>query len=92
MRSRSWFRPDIVDRVASEFELVRHESPRAAVSAPRPVDVGRLRQQRRHDLRDLREYGGFLAAGDDSHNRNVMIDVRPDKGMSQVSITVPEKK
>ena len=38
------------------------------------------------------EYGAFLAAGDDSHNRNVMIDVRPDKGMSQVSITVVAKK
>jgi hypothetical protein len=38
------------------------------------------------------DYGGFLAAGDDSHNRNVMIDIRPDKGMSEVSITVPEKK
>jgi hypothetical protein len=38
------------------------------------------------------EYGGFLAAGDDSHNRNVMIDVRPDKGMSEVSITVVAKK
>ena len=38
------------------------------------------------------EYGGFLAAGDDSHNRNVMIDVRPDKGVSEVSITVVAKK
>ena len=38
------------------------------------------------------EYGGFLAAGDESHNRNVMIDVRPDKGMSEVSITVVAKK
>ena len=38
------------------------------------------------------EYGGFLAAGDDSHHRNVMIDVRPDKGMSEVSITVVAKK
>jgi hypothetical protein len=38
------------------------------------------------------DYGGFLAAGDDSHNRNVMIDVRPDKGMSQVNITVVAKK
>jgi hypothetical protein len=40
------------------------------------------------------EYGGFLAAGDESHNRNVMIDIRPDKdkGVSEVSITVPEKK
>jgi hypothetical protein len=38
------------------------------------------------------EYGGFLAAGDDSHNRNVMIDVRPDKGISEVSVTVVAKK
>lgn len=38
------------------------------------------------------EYGGFLAAGDESHNRNVMIDVRPDKGVSEVSITVVAKK
>ena len=38
------------------------------------------------------DYGGFLAAGDESHNRNVMIDVRPDKGVSQVSITVVAKK
>ena len=38
------------------------------------------------------EYGGFLTAGDDSHSRNVMIGVRPDKGMSEVTITVPEKK
>jgi hypothetical protein len=40
------------------------------------------------------EYGGFLAAGDDSHNRNVMIDIRldKDKGVSEVSITVVAKK
>jgi hypothetical protein len=38
------------------------------------------------------EYGGFLAAGDDSHNRNVMIDIRPVKEMSEVSITVVAKK
>lgn len=40
------------------------------------------------------EYGGFLAAGDDSHSRNVMIDIRPDKvkGVSEVSITVVAKK
>ena len=38
------------------------------------------------------DYGGFLAAADDSHTRNVMIDVRPDKGVSQVSITVVAKK
>jgi hypothetical protein len=40
------------------------------------------------------EYGGFLVAGDDSHNRNVMIDIRLDKGkgVSEVSITVVAKK
>jgi hypothetical protein len=38
------------------------------------------------------EYGGFLAAGDEAHNRNVMVDVRPDKGMSEVTITVVAKK
>jgi hypothetical protein len=38
------------------------------------------------------DYGGFLAAGDDSHNRNVMIDIRPDKGVSEISITVVAKK
>lgn len=38
------------------------------------------------------EYGGFLAAGDEAHNRNVMIDVRPDKGVSEVTITVVAKK
>ena len=38
------------------------------------------------------EYGGFLSAGDDSHNRNVMIDVRADKGTSEVTITPVQKK
>jgi hypothetical protein len=37
------------------------------------------------------DYGGFLSAGDDSHARNVMIDIRPDKGLSAVSITVVAK-
>jgi len=37
------------------------------------------------------EYGGFLAAGDESHSRNVMIEVRPDKGTSEVSINVVAK-
>ena|SRR6266550_1613889 len=48
----------------------------------------------RKEARGGGEYGGFLAAGDDSHNRNVMIDVRPDKdkGVSEVSITVVAKK
>ena len=46
----------------------------------------------RKEARGGGEYGGFLAAGDESHNRNVMIDVRPDKGVSEVSITVVAKK
>jgi len=46
----------------------------------------------RKEARGGGEYGGFLAAGDDSHGRNVMIDVRPDHGISQVSITVVAKK
>ena len=37
------------------------------------------------------DYGGFLSAGDDSHTRNVMIDIHPDKGLSEVSITVVAK-
>ena len=46
----------------------------------------------RKEARGGGEYGGFLAAGDESHNRNVMIDVRPDKGVSEVTITVVAKK
>ena|ERR1051325_5717070 len=46
----------------------------------------------RKEARGGGEYGGFLAAGDDSHDRNVMIDVRPDNDVSQVSITVVAKK
>jgi hypothetical protein len=39
------------------------------------------------------EYGGFLSAADDSHSRNVMIEVGPpSKGAAAVSITVPAKK
>jgi len=38
------------------------------------------------------EYGGFLVAGDDSHNRNVMIEIRPVNGMSEISVTVVAKK
>jgi hypothetical protein len=33
------------------------------------------------------EYGGFLSAADDSHNRNVMVEVHADKGASDVVIT-----
>ena len=38
------------------------------------------------------EYGGFLSAADDSQKRNVMIDVRADKGTSEVTITPVQKK
>lgn len=38
------------------------------------------------------EYGGFLSAADESHNRNVMIDVRAENGASQVTITPIQKK
>jgi len=38
------------------------------------------------------EYGGFLSAADDSHGRNVMIDVRAGKGASEVTITPVQKK
>jgi hypothetical protein len=39
------------------------------------------------------EYGGFLSAADDSHSRNVMIEVGPpSKGAAAVSITVVKKK
>jgi len=31
-------------------------------------------------------------AGDDSHNRNVMIEIRPVNGMSEISVTVVAKK
>jgi hypothetical protein len=38
------------------------------------------------------DYGGFLSAADDSHRRNVMIDVRPNQGTSKVTITPTEKQ
>jgi hypothetical protein len=38
------------------------------------------------------EYGGFLSAADDPHNRNVMIDVRAEQGTSEVIITPVQKK
>ena len=38
------------------------------------------------------EYGGFLSAADDSHTRNVMIEIHPGKAVSEVSITIIEKK
>jgi hypothetical protein len=44
------------------------------------------------DSRGGGEYGGFLSAEDDSHGRSVTIDIRSDKGASEVSISVPAKK
>jgi len=38
------------------------------------------------------DYGGFLSAADDSHNRSVMIEVRADRGTSEVTITPVQKK
>ena len=38
------------------------------------------------------DYGGFLSAADHAHTRNVMIDVRADKGASEVTITPVQKK
>ena len=38
------------------------------------------------------EYGGILSAGDDAHTRSVMIEIRADKGASEVTITPVEKK
>jgi hypothetical protein len=45
----------------------------------------------RKEARGGGDYGGFLSAGDQSHTRNVMIDIRPNKDMSEVSITVVAK-
>ena len=44
------------------------------------------------DARGGGEYGGMLTAEDDSHGRSVMIDIRSDKGTSEVTITPTEKK
>ena len=38
------------------------------------------------------DYGGFLSAADDSHQRNVMVDVRAGNGTSEVTITPVQKK
>ncbi|MGH9646027.1 MAG: hypothetical protein ACRD4E_04345 [Bryobacteraceae bacterium] len=38
------------------------------------------------------DYGGFLSAADESHSRNVMIEVHADKGTSEVTITPVQKK
>jgi len=38
------------------------------------------------------EYGGFLSAADESHSRNVMIEIRDNKGTSEVTITPVQKK
>src|SRR5690349_18167664 len=32
------------------------------------------------------DYGGLLSAADDTHTRNVMIEIRADQGASEVSI------
>jgi len=44
------------------------------------------------DSRGGGEYGGFLSAENDSHSRSVTIDIRADKGTSEVTITPTEKK
>ncbi|MCU1340012.1 MAG: hypothetical protein JWO19_5593 [Bryobacterales bacterium] len=44
------------------------------------------------DQRGGGEYGGLLSAEDDSHRRSVVINIRSDKGTSEVSITPVEKK
>jgi len=44
------------------------------------------------DSRGGGEYGGMLSAEDDSHRRSVMINIRSDKGTSEVSIEPVEKK
>lgn len=46
----------------------------------------------RKEARGGGEYGGFLSASDDSHSRNVMIEVRPDKDAFAVSISVVSKQ
>ena len=46
----------------------------------------------RKEARGGGDYGGFLSAADDSHRRNVMIDVRPNQGTSEVTITPAEKQ
>ena len=38
------------------------------------------------------DYGGFLSAADDSHNRNVMVEVRAGRDASEVTITPVQKK
>ena len=38
------------------------------------------------------DYGGFLSAADQSHSRNVMIEVLTEKDMSEVTITPVQKK
>jgi len=38
------------------------------------------------------DYGGFLSAADESHRRNVMIEIRSDERASEVTITPVQKK
>ena len=44
------------------------------------------------DSRGGGDYGGMLTAEDDSHVRSVTINIRSEKGSSEVTITVGEKK
>lgn len=44
------------------------------------------------DQRGGGDYGGTLSAEDDSHTRSVIINIRSEKGMSEVSIEPAEKK
>jgi hypothetical protein len=54
---------------------------------------GQLAQNGVHkEARGGGEYGGFLSAADESHSRNVMIEIRDNKGTSEVTITPVQKK
>jgi len=54
---------------------------------------GQLAQNGVHkEARGAGEYGGFLSAADESHSRNVMIEIRDNKGTSEVTITPVQKK
>jgi hypothetical protein len=43
------------------------------------------------DARGGGEYGGMLSAENDAHSRSVMINIRADKGASEVTISPVEK-
>jgi hypothetical protein len=56
-------------------------------------DEGQLAQNGVHkEARGGGEYGGFLSAADESHSRNVIIEIRDNKGTSEVTITPVQKK